>query len=71
MDDFCEMRVIGTLETGISSPEDIELQDRHRSGSDRIDLNDYPKGEGELESIPPVVGPQNSGRFPLLVETGD
>jgi hypothetical protein len=71
MDEFGEMSVIGTLETGISSPEDIELQDRHRSSSDRIDLNDYPRGEGELESIPPVFGPQNSGRFSLSVEPRD
>jgi hypothetical protein len=71
MDEFGEMSVIGTLETGISSPEDIELQDRHRSGADRIDLNEYPRGEGELESIPPVVGSHSSGRFPLSVQTGD
>jgi hypothetical protein len=65
------MSVTGTLETEISSPEDIELKHRHRSGTDRIDLNEYLRGEGVLESILPVVGSQNSGRFPLSVEAGD
>jgi hypothetical protein len=31
MDEFGDWSVTGTLETGISSPEDIELQDRHPS----------------------------------------
>jgi hypothetical protein len=69
MDEFGDRSVTGTLETGISSPEEIELEDRHTSSADRIDLSDYPWAGrifGELESIPPVVESQNSGRFPLL-----
>jgi hypothetical protein len=76
MDEFGDRSVIGTgtLETGISSSEEIELQDRHTSSADRIDLSEYPRAGrslGELESIPPVVESQNSGRFPLSAEPGD
>jgi hypothetical protein len=42
MDEFVDRSVTGTLETGISSPEEIELQDSHTSSGDRIDLSEYP-----------------------------
>jgi hypothetical protein len=73
MDEFGDRSVTGTFETGISSPEEIELQDRHTSGTDWIDLSEYPwagKSLGELER-PPVAESQNSGRFPLSVEADD
>jgi hypothetical protein len=46
MDEFGDRSITGTLETGISSPEEIELEDRHTSSADQIDLSDYPRGEG-------------------------
>jgi hypothetical protein len=69
MDEFGDWSVTGTLETGISSPEEIELQGSHTSRGDRIDLSEYPwagRSLGELESIPPVVESQDSGRFPFV-----
>jgi hypothetical protein len=73
MDEFGDQSVTGTLETGISSREEIELQDHHTSSAD-WNLSEYPwagRSLGELESIPPVVESQNSGRFPLSDEAGD
>jgi hypothetical protein len=73
MDEFGDRSVTGTLETGISSPEELELEDRHTS-ADLIDLNEYPwagRGLGELESKPPVVEQQDSGNLSLSAVPGD
>ena len=63
MDEFGDRSVTETLYTGISSPEEIELEERHSSNTDRIDLDEFPwvgRSLGELENTPAVES-QNSG----------
>ena len=65
MDEFGDWSVTETLDTGISSPDEIELEERHASDTERIDLDEFPwagRSLGELENIPPVVESQNSGK---------
>ena len=65
MDEFGDRNVTETLDTGISPPEDIELEERHSSNTERIDLDEYPwagRSLGELENAPPALRPQNSGK---------
>jgi hypothetical protein len=65
MDEFGDWSVTGTLETGFSSLEEIELQDRHTSSADRINLSEYPWA-GRILGEPPVVESQDLGRFPFV-----
>ena len=53
-----------TLDTGISLPGEIELEEHHSSNTERIDLNEYSctgRSLGELEDTPAVES-QNSGK---------
>ena len=63
MDEFGDRTVTETLDTGISSPDEIELGQRHSSNTERIDLDEFPwvgRSLGELENTPAVES-QNSG----------
>ena len=64
MDEFGDQSVTETLDTGITSPDEIELEERHTSNTEPIDFDEFPWGGrslGELESTPPVVESQNLG----------
>ena len=66
MDEFGDRSITETLDTGISSPEDIELEERHSSNTERIDLDEYPwagRSLGELENTPPAVESHNTGKY--------
>ena len=66
MDEFGDRSVTETLYTGISSPEDIGLEERHSPNTERIDLDEFPwagRGLGELENISPAFESQNSGKY--------
>ena len=63
MDEFGDRSVTETLDTGISSPDKIELEEHHSSNTERIDLDEFPwagRSLGELENTPAVES-QNSG----------
>ena len=65
MDEFGDRTVTETLDTGISSLEKIELEEPHASNTERINLDEFPwagRSLRELESTPPVVESQNSGK---------
>ena len=65
MNEFNDRSVTETLDTGISSPDEIELEERHPSDTERIDLDEFPwvgRSLGEMESTPPVIECQNSGK---------
>ena len=65
MDEFGDRTVTETLDTGISSPDEIELEERHASNTERTDLEEFPwvgRSLGELENEPPAVESQNSGK---------
>ena len=65
MDEFGDRTVTETLDTGTSSPDEIELEERHPSDTERIDLDEYPwagRSLGELENEPPAVRSQNPGK---------
>ena len=54
-----------SLDTGISSPDEIELQEHHSSNTEGIDLDEYPwagRSLGELKNTPPAIESQNLGR---------
>ena len=64
MDEFGDRSVTETLDTGISSPDEIELEERHSSNTERIDLDEFPwagRSLGELENTPAVES-HNSGK---------
>ena len=57
MDEFGDRTITETLDTGISSPDEIKLEERHSSNTERIDLDEFPwagRSLGELESTPGV-----------------
>ena len=63
MDEFGDRSVTETLDPGISSPDEIELAERHSANTERIDLDEFPgagRSLGELENTP-AFGSQNSG----------
>ena len=65
MDEFGDRSVTETLDTGISSPDEIELEGRHSSNTERIDLDEFPwasRSLGELENTPPAIEPHNLGK---------
>ena len=67
MDEFGDRTVTETHDTGISSPDEIELEERHSSNTEPIDSDEFPwagRSLGEMESTPPVVDSQNSGKHP-------
>ena len=69
MDEFGDRNLTESLETGIHSSDEIELQDLPASNTDRVDLDEYPwagRSLGEIENTPPVAS-QNSGKFIYLV----
>ena len=64
MDEFGDRSVTETLDTGISSPDEIELEERHAWNTEGIDVEEFPWAErslGELENTPAVES-QNSGK---------
>ena len=64
MDEFGVRSVTETFDTGISSPDEIELEEHHASNTERIDLDEFPwagRSLGELENTPAVES-QNSGK---------
>ena len=64
MDEFGDRSVTETLDMGSSSPDEIELEERHSSNPERIDLDEFPwagRSLGELENTPAVES-QNSGK---------
>ena len=64
MDEFGNQTITETLDTGISSPDEIELKEHHTSNTEQIDLNEFPwvgRSLGELENTPAVES-QNSGK---------
>ena len=64
MDEFGDRSITETLNTGITSPDGIELEECHSSNTERIDLDEYPwagRSLGELENTPFAVGSQNLG----------
>ena len=66
MDEFGERSIIETLDTGITSPDEIELEERHSTHTERIDLDEFPwagRSLGELETAQPVVETQCSGKL--------
>ena len=65
MDEFGDRSVTETLDTGISSPEEIELEERHSLNTEWIDLDEVPwagRSFGELENAPPAVESQKLGK---------
>ena len=63
MDEFGDRSVTETLDTGIASPEAIELEEHHVSNTERIDLDEFPwagRSLGELENTPPAVESHSS-----------
>ena len=57
MDEFGDRTVTETLDTGISSPDEIELEEHNSSNTERIDFDEFPWGGrslGELENTPAV-----------------
>ena len=65
MDEFGDWTVTETLDTGISLPDQIELEEHHYSHTEWIDLDEYPwvgRSLGELENTPPAVESQNLGK---------
>ena len=68
MDEFGDRSVTETLDTGIASPDEIELEEHHPSNTEQIDLDEYPwvgRSLGELENTPAVES-QNSGKHSAL-----
>jgi hypothetical protein len=66
VDEFGDRSITGTLDTGISSPDDIELQECHSSNTGQIDLEEFPwagRSFGELENRSREIGSQNSGKY--------
>ena len=64
MNEFGDWSIAGTLDTEIFSPDEIQLEERHTSNTERIDLDEFPwvgRSLGELENTP-VVESQNSGK---------
>ena len=49
MDEFGDRSVTETLDIGISSPEDIELEEGHSSNTEGIDLDEFLGREGVCE----------------------
>ena len=50
----------------ISSPEDIEPQERQSSNTERIDLDEFPwagSGLGEVENTRPAIKPHKLGKL--------
>jgi hypothetical protein len=69
VDEFGDRGITGTLDTGISSPDDIELQERHSSNTGQIDLDEFPwagRSFGELENRSREREAQNSGKHSSL-----
>ena len=65
VDEFGDRSVTESLDTGITSPDEIELEERHSTHTERIDLDEFPwagRSLGELETAPPVVETQGSGK---------
>ena len=63
MDEFGDRSITETLDNGISSLDEIELQER-------IDLVEFPwagRSFGELENTPPAVELQNSGKHSTFI----
>ena len=63
MDEFGDRSVTETLD--IAAPNEIELEERHVSNIERIDLDEFPwagRSLGELENAPPAIESQNSGK---------
>ena len=66
MDEFGDRSIAETLDTGISSPDKIELNKRHISNTEWIDLDEFPwagRSLGELENTLPAVESQNSSKY--------
>ena len=64
MDEFGDRSITETLDTGIMSPDGIELEERHSTHTERIDLNEFPwagRSLGELETVQPAQETQASG----------
>ena len=64
MNEFGDRNVTESLDTGISSPDEIALEERHSSNTKPIDPDEYPwagRNLGELENTPSVES-QNSGK---------
>ena len=64
MDEFGDWSVTETLETGISSPDKIELEECHAWNTEGIDLDEFAwagRSLGELENTPAVES-QNLGK---------
>ena len=64
MDEFGDRSVTETLDTGISSPDEIELEEHRALDTERIDLDEFPwagRSLGELENSASVES-QNSGK---------
>jgi hypothetical protein len=65
VDEFGDWNTTGTLDTRNSSPDDIELQDRHSYNTGQIDLDEFPwagRSFGELENRSQEIESQNSGK---------
>ena len=69
MDEFGDRTVTETLDTGISSPDEIGLEERHAPNTERIDFDEYPwagRSLGELENTSAVES-QNSGKHSSIL----
>ena len=65
MNEFGDRSITETLDTGITSPDEIELEDRHSTHTERIDLDELPwagRSLGELETAQHVMETQGSGK---------
>ena len=65
MDEFGDRSVTETLDTGISLTDETELEERHSSNTEQIDLDEFPwvgMSLGELKNTPPAIGSQDSGK---------
>ena len=65
VDEFEDRSLTEILETGITSADEIELEDRHSTHTERIDLDEFPwagRSLGELETAQHVMETQGSGK---------
>ena len=65
MDEFGDRSITETLDTGIVSADEIELEERHSTHTERIDLDEFPwagRSLGELETAQHVMETQGSGK---------
>ena len=65
MDEFGDRSVTASLDAGISSLDEIELEQRYSLNTDPIDLDEYPwagRSLGGLENTHPAIESQNLGK---------